>query len=76
MPSEAQPSPRDLIPLLVGGMELGLFDSANIQRVLEELDTTPGTLLPDLMPQLQIIAYHAWKAGRTGLSLRVVMAPA
>jgi hypothetical protein len=55
-------------------MELGLFDSANIQRVLEELDTAPGKLLPDLMPQLQIIAYHAWKVGRTGVSLRIVMA--
>jgi hypothetical protein len=73
LPSEAKPPLRDLVPVLVRGVEVGLFDSANIQRLLDELDTAPDMLLPDLMPQLQIIAYHAWKAGRTGLSMRIVM---
>ena len=54
-------------------LELGAFDSAILQRVLEELDTAPDTLLPDLIMQLQIIAFHTWKAGRTGLSLRIIM---
>jgi hypothetical protein len=71
--SEAQPAPRDLVPLLVTGLELGFFDSANMQRVLEELDNAPGALLPDLIGELQIIAFHTWKAGRTGLSLRIIM---
>lgn len=73
MSSGAQPAPRDLVPLLVTVLELGAFDSAILQRVLEELDTAPDTLLPDLIMQLQIIAFHTWKAGRTGLSLRIIM---
>jgi hypothetical protein len=74
MSRDGEPNARDLVSVLIRGTELGLLDNANLERVLVELETSPGALLPELMPQLQVIAFHVWQSGYDGPSLRMVMA--